>query len=119
LTNLADLLLTARWASILPSIVDAAERDPEIAELHSRLQRWHAAPLRAALERAAFKGEIPPEVSLSAIAAALLGPLYYRRWFSLEPINDSFVDLIVRGVLAHLRRDHPEPGEQGVRAWRP
>jgi hypothetical protein len=49
----------------------------------------------------------------------LLGPLYYRRWFSLEPINDSFVDLIVRGVLAHLRRDHPEPGEQGVRVWRP
>jgi hypothetical protein len=119
LTNLADLLLTARWASILPSIVDAAERDPEIAELHSRLQRWHAAPLRAALERADFKGEIPPGASLSAIAAALLGPLYYRRWFSREPINDSFVDLIVRGVLAHLRRDHPEPGEQGVRVWRP
>jgi len=70
-------------------------------------------------ERAAFKGEIPPEASLSAIAAALLGPLYYRRWFSREPINGSFVDLIVRGVLARLRRDHPEPGEQGVRAWRP
>jgi hypothetical protein len=49
----------------------------------------------------------------------LLGPLYYRRWFSREPINGSFVDLTVRGVLAHLRRDHPEPGEQGVRAWRP
>jgi hypothetical protein len=39
----------------------------------------------------------------------LLGPLYYRRWFSREPINDSFVGLIVRGVLAGVRRDHPEP----------
>jgi AcrR family transcriptional regulator len=115
LTNLAELLVTARWSSILPSIIDAAERDPEIAEVHSRLQRWHAAPLRAALERAALRGEIPPEADLSAIAAALLGPLYFRRWFSREPINDSFVDLIVQGVLSGVRRDLPPPSEQGGR----
>jgi AcrR family transcriptional regulator len=115
LTNLAELLVTARWSSILPSIVDAAERDPEIAEVHSRLQRWHAAPLRAALERAARRGEIAPEVDLSAIAAALRGPLYFRRWFSRDPINDSFVNLIVQSVLAGVRRDPPEPRDQGSR----
>jgi AcrR family transcriptional regulator len=112
LTNLAELLVTARWSSILPSIVDAAERDPEIAEVHSRLQRWHAAPLRAALERAARRGEIAPEVDLSAIAAALRGPLYFRRWFSRDPINDSFVNLIVQSVLAGVRRHPPEPRDQ-------
>jgi AcrR family transcriptional regulator len=111
LTNLAELLVTARWSSILPSIVDAAERDPEIAEVHSRLQQRHAAPLRAALERAALRGEIPPKADLSAIAAALRGPLYFRRWFSREPINDSFVDLIVHGVLAGVRGDLPKSGE--------
>jgi AcrR family transcriptional regulator len=115
LTNLAELLVTARWSSILPSIVDAAERDPEIAEVHSRLQRWHAAPLRAALERAALRGEIPPEVDLSAIAAALRGPLYFRRWFSRDPINDSFVNLIVESVLAGVRRDPPKQSDQGGR----
>ena len=113
LTNLAELLVTARWSSVLPSIVDAAERDPEIAEVHSRLQRWHAAPLRATLERAALRGEIPPEVDLSAIAAALRGPLYFRRWFSRDPINDSFVNLIVQSVLAGVRRDPPKPSGQG------
>ena len=105
LTDLAGMLVTARWSSILPSIVDAAERDPDIAEVHGRLQRWHAAPLRAALERAAARGEIPPEADLSGITAALLGPLYFRRWFSREPIDGSFVDLIVHGVLAGVRRD--------------
>jgi AcrR family transcriptional regulator len=115
LTNLAELLVTARWSSILPSIVDAAERDPEIAEVHSKLQRWHAAPLRAALERAALREEIPPETDLSAIAAALRGPLYFRRWFSREPIDDRFVDLIVHGVLAGVRGDLPNSGEQGGR----
>src|ERR1700728_3141881 len=116
LTTLADLLVTARWSSILPSIVDAAERDPEIAEVHGRLQRWHAAPLRAALERAVLRGEIPPEVDLSAIAAALRGPLYFRRWFSRDPIDDSFVNLIVQSVLAGVRRDPPKPSRQGGRS---
>lgn len=115
LANLAELLVTARWSSILPSIVDAAERDPEIAEVHSRLQRWHAAPLRVALERAALRGEIPPDADLSAIAAALRGPLYFRRWFSREPINDNFVDLIVQGVVAGLHSEPPKPSEQGGR----
>jgi AcrR family transcriptional regulator len=112
LTNLATLLDTARWASILPSIVDAAERDPEIAEVHSRLQRWHAAPLRAALERAVLRGEIPAEADLSSIAAALLGPLYFRRWFSREPINEGFMEMIVHGVLAGVRRGPPKPRAQ-------
>jgi AcrR family transcriptional regulator len=115
LTNLAELLVTARWSSILPSIVDAAERDPEIAEVHSRLQLRHAAPLRAVLERAALRGEIRPEVDLSAIAAGLRGPLYFRRWFSRDPIDDSFVDLIVESVLAGVRPDPPKPSDQGGR----
>jgi hypothetical protein len=113
LTELADLLVTARWSSILPSIVDAAERDSEIAEVHSRLQRQHAAPLRAALERAVQRGELPPDADLSAIASALPGPLYFRRWFSREPLDDCFVDLIVQGTLAGMLRDHPDRHENG------
>jgi len=100
LTDLADLLATARWSSIMPSIIDAAEREPEIAEVHSRLQVWHAAPMRAALERAVERGQIAPGVDISAMASALRGPLYFRRWFTREPINAPFIDLVVRGGLA-------------------
>jgi len=100
LKNLAGLLVTARWSSILPSIVDAAEHEPTFADIHSTIQRRHAAPLRAALERAVVRGEIAPSADLSAVVAALLGPLFYRRWFSREPVDDTFVDFTVRAVLA-------------------
>jgi AcrR family transcriptional regulator len=105
LTNIANLLGTARWSSILPSIVDAAEHDPEFASLHSRIQHGHAAPLRAALDRAALRGEIPPAADRNAIAAALLGPLYYRRWFSREPIDAEFMEMIIRNAIEGLYRD--------------
>jgi AcrR family transcriptional regulator len=106
LTNIADLLGTARWSSILPSIVDAAEHDPEFAGIHSRIQHRHAAPLRVALDRAALRGEIPSTSDRNAMAAALLGPLFYRRWFSRERIDAEFVDLIIRSAIAGL---HPDP----------
>ena len=39
LTGIARLLRTANWSSVVPSIVDAAERDPEVAAIHGRIQR--------------------------------------------------------------------------------
>lgn len=46
LANLGHLLSTARWSSVVPSIVDVAERDPEFAGIHGTIQRGHAASLR-------------------------------------------------------------------------
>src|SRR5580700_1401911 len=33
----ADELRSARWAAVLPSIIDTAEREPELAQLHAVL----------------------------------------------------------------------------------
>jgi AcrR family transcriptional regulator len=99
LTNIAHLLQTANWSAVLPSIIDSAERDPEFAELVSQIQRGHAAPLREALERATSKGELPARTDLSTTVAALLGPLFYRRWFSREPIDDKFVHATIKRAI--------------------
>lgn len=102
LMEIAHLLPTANWSFVLPSIVDTAERNPEFAEIHSRIQRGHAAPLREVLQRAVGRGELSASADLSTIVAALLGPLFYRRWFSREPIDDPFVKAIIKRVLASL-----------------
>lgn len=102
-TTIAQLLGEARWASILPSIVDVAERDPDFAEIHSAIQRGHAAPIRAALERAVTRGEVSPVLDPDAVAALLLGPLFYRRWFARQPTDKPFVAAIVGAALAAVR----------------
>ncbi len=99
LDNLGHLLGTARWSTVVPSIVDVAERDQEFAHVHGSIQRGHAAPLRAVLERAAGRGELQATADVSAMISALVGPLYYRRWFSREPIDEKFVGTVVRNVL--------------------
>ena len=96
LRELAGLLQSARWARVLPSVVDAAERDPRLAQVHATIQRSHAIPLATILGRAEARGEIPSDADPSERIAAILGPLYYRRWFSREPLDDDFVEAIVR-----------------------
>jgi AcrR family transcriptional regulator len=101
LTNIGQLLGTARWSSVLPSIVDIAERDPEFAEVHRRIQHGHAAPLREVIERAAGRGEIPESADRATMIAGLMGPLFYRRWFSREPIDEQFVTRTVSNVISN------------------
>ncbi len=105
LTEIARLLESARWAAVVPSIVDAAEHDPRFAEVHARIQHGHAEPLRAVLERATERGELDPGVDRQAVVASLLGPLFYRRWFSREPIDERFVaEVVASGSAWSARR---------------
>lgn len=103
LADIAHLLGTARWASVLPSIIDAAERDPEFADVHRGIQHGHAAPLREVLQRAADRGELPATANPSSMIAGLLGPLFYRRWFSREPLDDQFLTTVAAVVLSGQR----------------
>jgi AcrR family transcriptional regulator len=98
-TKLAYLLRTAKWTRVLPSIIDAAERDPEIAEMYSKLQQNYSAPFGTIIERALRRGELPADTDAAMLIAALTGPLFYRRWFSREPLTDTFANQIVQHAL--------------------
>jgi hypothetical protein len=84
---------------LLPSIIDAAERDPELAKIHSRIQLGHATPFHEVIERAQRRGDVPKSVDPKAMTATLMGPLFYRRWFSREPIDEKFVKLLVKSAV--------------------
>jgi AcrR family transcriptional regulator len=99
LTNLAKLLRTARWSSVLPSVMDAAERDPAVAQMHSRLQMGHTIPFQEVIERAMRKGDISRNTDPTTLIATLVGPLFYRRWFSRESLDEKFVKDVIKNVI--------------------
>ena len=105
-TNLAAQLQTAAWASVYPSIIDAAERDPDIAAMQSELHKGFMAPFQAVVERAKERGEIAPDKPAADLIAAVVGPLFYRRWFSKEAIDSRLTDATVdAAITAALRQD--------------
>ena len=100
LSDLATLLERERWATVLPSVVDAAERDQQLAAVHAGLQESQVAPYRAVIERAIARGELPAQTDVPAVISALVGPLFYRRWFSREPIDAVFVRHLVEAAMS-------------------
>ncbi|MEU8232426.1 TetR/AcrR family transcriptional regulator [Actinoplanes sp. NPDC048967] len=101
--DLAEQLRTARWASVLPSIVDAAEREPELAGLHADLHARLMAPFVTVAERAEARGELAGDRRPADVVAAVTGPLFYRRWFSREPLDAAFVERVIQDCLDHVR----------------
>jgi len=99
--SIADRL-TGRWSSVLPSVIDAAERDPELAALHARLHDEMMAAFHEVVGRAQAKGELPKDVAASDLIGAIMGPLFYRRWFSREPLTReaarTIADRAMRGL---------------------
>ena len=51
-TGLAQQLKSVRWAAVLPSIIDAAEREPELAQLLAQLHAGRMVPYFAVAARA-------------------------------------------------------------------
>jgi AcrR family transcriptional regulator len=102
IANLVRLLRSAKWTSVLPSVIDAAERDPEIAAMYRRIQEGYTAPLKTIIQRAMQSGELPKATDAALLISLLTGPLFYRRWFSREPLTSTFARQMVRHV---LRRD--------------
>lgn len=99
LKNLASLLRTEKWPSVLPSIIDAAERNSDVASMYGELQDEYSSVFRELLSAAVEKGKLPKNTDVSVLVALLVGPLFYRRWFSREVVSDDFAEQVVRQVL--------------------
>jgi AcrR family transcriptional regulator len=105
----AHRLHAGRWSSVIPSVIDAAERDPEIAELHSRLHAGMMSAFRTIVARARERGEIGAERDPAEITASIAGPLFYRRWFSREPLDEDFVTGVVKRAIGPQDSLRPRP----------
>ena len=97
--RVVEQLLTGPYAAILLSLMDAAERNPDLAALLAAAQTKLVESVRTVLARARVRGELrrPPEAS--DVAALIVGPLLYRRLFSHEPRSEDFFSLVIDTVV--------------------
>lgn len=103
LTGLAAGLNQSPWARYLPSVLDAAETDAELADAHRHGLKRRQAPLRAALARGVERGELPPSCDVDLLVSLLAGPLIFRRVVTHEPIDAVLVTTLTKTVLSGAR----------------
>jgi AcrR family transcriptional regulator len=97
--RVVEQLLSDSYAAILLSLMDAAERNPDLAALLAAAESKLVETVEIILSRARGRGEVRRLPKPSDVAALIVGPLLYRRLFSHEPLSEAFFRLIVDNVV--------------------
>ena len=97
--RVVEQLLSGPYAAILLSLMDAAERNPDLAALLAAAQSKLVEVVRTILARARVRGELRRLPEASDLAALIVGPLLYRRLFSHEPLSEGFFRLVIDNVV--------------------
>jgi len=95
----AVVRLQQPWATVLPSIIDAAERDTELAKLQAGIHAQMRGAFVAVVERAQERGELPRGLDARELVASIIGPILYRRFFSREALDEAFAKRTVERAL--------------------
>jgi AcrR family transcriptional regulator len=94
--------LTDPYLRALPSLVEAAERDDELAALHMRMNAERSDRLRHVLARAETTGELRADVDIELAIAMLVGPPFFRRFIMRRPMHPVETAPFIDGVLVGI-----------------
>jgi AcrR family transcriptional regulator len=105
LEHLARSLTGSRWSSCLPTLIDAAEHDPEARALHGRLTSAGRQAMVDLLREGVEKGEFPADLDPEVMVDALAGPIFLRRLMSPDaPFDPASVRHLVDQLLPSHER---------------
>jgi hypothetical protein len=95
----AAVRLKQPWATVMPSIIDVAERDSQLAELQSKIHGEMRGAFLTVIERAQQRGELPRSLNARELVSLILGPILYRRFFSRETLDEAFATWVVEHAM--------------------
>jgi AcrR family transcriptional regulator len=95
--------LTGPAGKIMPCIIDAASRDPEIETLLHRIGVERQQPILTIVARAQGRGELPDELDPVIVFGTIVGPIVFRKVVQRQPIDAGYVSACLDVAIAGLR----------------
>jgi AcrR family transcriptional regulator len=102
--QIVDGLSNSPLAGILPSLVEAAERDPEVERLFKEFGSTRRAVFRGILRRAGERGELRDGLDHDLAIDLLIGPIFTRRLVTRGSVTRKHADGVIDLVLPVLLR---------------
>ena len=99
LEHLVAALSDSALGACIPTLVEAAERHPEVAEFLHQYSDSRRSTLTAVLKQGIEDGEFPKHLNPNLASLALSGAIFYRRLMTATPLSASDVPRVMRQVL--------------------
>jgi AcrR family transcriptional regulator len=93
-----------RVGEMMLSLLDAAQRDPELDRLLRGYVEERRRPVTLVLESARARGELPADVDVELLATLLAGPIVYTKLVLRKAVTRELVADVVDSVLAGVLR---------------
>jgi len=100
--RLSQVCSTGVLSRVLPTLTEAAGRDPELATVHKDFVTRRRRHLVSALERADARGELRPGLDLSVVADLVAGPMFYKKLVHHECPDPAYSAALLDLVLAAI-----------------
>ena len=99
LGHVAEVVVDSVFSSCIPALIEGAERDPRLREFRHRYSALRRQSLTGLITRGVAEGEFRAAVDPELAAQALLGPIFYRRLMTSEPLDPHRVGDLIDMVL--------------------
>ena len=99
LYHVAEVVVDSAFSSCIPALIEGAERDPRLREFRHRYSALRRQSLTGLIARGVADGEFRSPVDPELAAQALLGPIFYRRLMTSEPLDPHRVGDLIDLVL--------------------
>jgi AcrR family transcriptional regulator len=100
--RIGQVCSTGALAKILPTLAEAAARDPELAGVHRDFVARRRHHLVATIERAAARGELRPGVDPEIAADLVAGPMFYKKLVHHECPGEEYAAALLDLVMTAL-----------------
>jgi predicted nucleotidyltransferase len=102
-----------RLGDMMLSLMDAAQRDPELGRLVRAQAEQRRRFATTVLQRAVARGELPDDIDIDLLVTMLSGPLVYTKLVRRQRVTEELVAAVVDSVLACYRTSvAPETGRR-------
>lgn len=103
LRGLAQSLTDAAWGRILPSVLDAAERDASVAALHRSFVEPRNRVLQDVVRRGIERGDLSADTVAEDVIDLAAGAVFFRRFVTRRPLDDPYLTWVVATALGRRR----------------
>ena len=99
LCHVAEVVVDSVFSSCIPALIEGAERDPRLREFRHRYSALRRQSLTGLITRGVAEGEFRAPADPELAAQALVGPIFYQRLMTSEPLDPHRVGDLIDMVL--------------------
>jgi TetR/AcrR family transcriptional regulator, regulator of autoinduction and epiphytic fitness len=101
--HVAEIVVDSTFTRCIPALIEGAERDARVRAFHHRYSAERRQALVDLIGQGIASGDFPPGLDPELATIALLGPIFYSRLMSDEPLDPERAAELVAVVLGPAR----------------